>query len=710
MLALGASSLAHADIQFDEEIPQLAFAAEKVEAALGDSEADLIFKIETQADRPESFRIERPNASTVHIIGSDAAGAMYGGLEVAELLRIGGLPNVKKVESGPSMEMRGVKYNIPLDIRTPSYSDMGDAGQHAMEDVWDIEYWREFIDELAEHRYNYISLWNLHPFPSLVKVPAYPDIALDNVERATGIYGKIFSTNATSYDQPEILAQTEILNEMTIEDKIEFWREVMRYGKTRNIDFYFVTWNIYAYGTQGKYGIDNQITNETTIDYFRQSVKELFLTYPDLKGIGLTTGEDMHGASQKEKEEWAFQTYGKGVLDVAKEQPGRKITFLHRQHQTGALEIAKFFQPLIDHPDIDFIFSFKYAKAHVYSATKQPYHEQFIKEIQGRGDLKTIWTMRNDSVYLYRWAAPKFVREFVQNIPSEVSRGYYFGSDGWVWGRDFVSQDSADHSQIEFKKHWFQWLLWGRLAYDPQISDERFVEILQARFPSADAKTLMSAWEASSMIYPLTTGFHWGALDFQWYIEGCKSMPGKMGLENGFHDVDYFIKLGTHPKTGYTSISDYVSVLKKGETFAGTGPFEISTQLHEKASFALRELKTLEAGDDSELGKTLADIETVAYLGYYYGHKIAGATHLHSYRQLGDRKHQDDAIRELTEAARYWRLYTESSKQRYQNPIWYNRVNMVDWTELTKWVDQDIAIARAAGSLETKKEKGQVEE
>jgi len=685
-----------AEVIYDPSSPQLSFAAQKVSAALGQAEATVIFEIKPNAKKPESFVIEVPEPGTIQITGSDAAGAMYGGLEVAELIRIGGLNQVKADDQSPYMEMRGVKFNIPLDVRTPSYSDLGDAGQNSMEDVWDLKFWKEFIDEVAGHRYNYISLWSLHPFPSLIRVPDYPDVALADVKRATKVRGKQYSTNATGYDVPEILDHTETILKMTMDEKIDFWRKVMAYGKSRNVDFYFVTWNIYAYGTDGKYGIDNHADNPVTIDYYRKSVKQLFLTYPDLKGIGLATGEDMHGLSQSQKEEWAYQTYGLGVLDVVKEQPGRKITFLHRQHQSGALEIAETFKPLIDHKDIDFIFSFKYAKAHVYSATAQPYHPGFVNDIKGRGDLKTIWTMRNDSAYLYRWAAPDFVREFVQNIPYDVSRGYYFGSDGWVWGRDFLDKNPEEPNRIELKKHWFEWLLWGRLAYDPTLSNERFVGILQSRFPGVDAAKLMDAWEAASMIYPITTGFHWGSLDFQWYIEGCKSLPGRFGTENGFHNVDHFINLGTHDCSGYTSIKQYVETVVKGESFTGTGPNEVAQQLHDQADKALRLLKELKAGDDWELTQTLADIETLAYLGHYYGHKIKGATELHLYRKTGEKQHQKTAIAELEEAAVSWRQYTANSNERYTNPVWYNRVGMVDWDEITEWVDGDIEIAKNA--------------
>ena len=181
---------------------------------------------------------------------------------------------------------------------------------------------------------------------------------------------------------------------MTIDEKMEFWRKVMRYGKERNVDFYVVTWNIFTNGTFGKYGITDKLENPVTRDYFRKSVGQMFLTYPDLAGIGLTTGENMYQYSTQQKEDWAFDTYGQGVLDVLKEQPNRKITFIHRQHQTGALEIARRFAPLVDHPNVNFIFSFKYAQAHVYSSTKQPFHQGFVDEIQKEKKLKTIWTLQ----------------------------------------------------------------------------------------------------------------------------------------------------------------------------------------------------------------------------------------------------------------------------------------------------------------------------
>jgi hypothetical protein len=652
--------------------------------------------------KPEGFSIRLTldgSRTTYWVIGADAAGAMYGGLELAEIIRVADLEGIEDADQNPYMAMRGTKFNCPLDVRTPSYTDVCDAAQHNIAEMWNFDFWKEYIDTLARYRYNYISLWSLHPFPSLVKVPDYPDVALNDVKRSTTQWKERYSLSGIGFDAPEIVNNTETLREMTIDEKIAFWRKVMRYGKERNVDFYVVTWNIFVNGTEGKYGITDAIDNETTIDYFRQSVKQMFLTYPDLKGIGLTTGENMHGATFQQKEDWAFNTYAQGVLDAAKEQPGRKITFIHRQHQTGAKDIARKFAPLIEHEDIEFIFSFKYAKAHVYSATTQPYHPGFVKDITEEGNLKTIWTLRNDDVYYFRWGAPDFVREFIQNIPYDVSRGYYYGSDQYIWGREFLSLEPETPRQIEIVKHWYQWMIWGRLGYDPTLSNERFVKILQQRYPTVPAADLFTAWQEASMIYPKTTGFHWGSLDFQWYIESSKSTPGYARTPSGFHDANRFITLEPHKGTDNISIPDYVKAVNAKKQLTGTTPLEASIQIHDHADKALAILSRLGHGGDKELRRTLEDIRTIAYLGKYYAHKIRGATEVALHRETKNETHQAAAIEELTHAAQYWRLYASTALGQYHNPLWTNRVGHVNWRDLFTHVLDDIKLAGGTPQL-----------
>ncbi|GAB5552785.1 MAG: hypothetical protein Sapg2KO_23760 [Saprospiraceae bacterium] len=684
------------------EHPQIEFGLSELNAALttkgwtiktsDQANADIIFEVdETNPQlKSEGFEIKK-EGNVIRLTGYDPAGLLYGAIELAEQVTSKGLAKIEPALQNPYMEMRGTKFNIPLDVRTPSYTDASDVAQNNIPVMWDFDFWQDYIDNLARYRYNYISLWNLHPFPSMVKVPGYSEVALDDVQRSTVDWKENYHLHGTGLDEPEILANPEIVKEISIEEKIEFWKKVMQYAQDRNVDFYVITWNIFTYGTEGKYGITDQIDNEITKDYFKQSIKAMFKTYPLLDGIGLTTGENMHRKSFEEKEGWAYDTYAKAILEVAEEMPDRQFTFIHRQHQTGAKNIAEKFKPVIDAPNIEFLYCFKYAKAHVFSTTEQHYHQGFVKDIEG---MKTIWGLRNDDTYFLRWGAPDFVRAFIQNIPTSVAKGIYYGSDQWIWGREFLTKNPETPKQLEIVKHWYNWALWGRLSYDASLSNQTFVDLLKIKFPNTNAQLLMDTWQEASMIYPTTTAFHWGEVDFKWYIEACKSRPGPAQNKTGFHDVNRFITLPPHPKSGFQSIPDYVAMQQTSGTTDLKTPLAVAEKLRKHANAALSGLEQIDPSDSKELAYTLNDIKSMAFLGKYYAHKIEGATHLALYRETKMETEQTKAIESLNQALSFWGKYAEAVQAQNKTPLWTNRVGYVDFQQLEAWAAEDIEIAR----------------
>src|SRR5690606_3668736 len=142
----------------------------------GNEDADISFELSfVDPDlNKEGFKIIRDGKS-IKILGMDDAGLMYGGLELAEQIKLYGLEDVRETIQNPHMQLRGTKFNIPLDLRTPSYSDASDAAQKNIPEMWRMEFWKDYIDQLARYHYNLISLWSLHPFPSMIRVPEYPD-------------------------------------------------------------------------------------------------------------------------------------------------------------------------------------------------------------------------------------------------------------------------------------------------------------------------------------------------------------------------------------------------------------------------------------------------------------------------------------------------------------------------------------------------------
>jgi hypothetical protein len=206
---------------------------------------------------------------------------------------------------------------------------------------------------------------------------------------------------------------------------------------------FYVVPGIFCLWIDGKYGITDKLENR----YYRlfpQKRKQMVLTYPIWPNWTYNRRKHVRLYCNP-KEELAYATYGEGLLDALKEQPERKIDLIHRQHQTKAYEISKIFKEIINNKKINFLFSFKYAQAHVYSSVNQVFHQDFVKDIQSE-NYKTLWTLRNDDVFYFRWGAPDFVRDFIKNIPYDVTEGYYYGSDQYVWGRDFLRKMQGKHS------------------------------------------------------------------------------------------------------------------------------------------------------------------------------------------------------------------------------------------------------------------------
>ena len=168
---------------------------------------------------------------TITVSGADPSGVMYGGLDVAEAIRTGTFDSLQDSDHTPHIAQRGIKFNIPLDLRTPTYSDPSDAVQANIPEMWSMDYWHDLFDDMARHRYNVITLWTLNPFPSIVKVPEFPSVALDDVWRTKEPLDDSFGGNGDKLVRPEMLANHEVVKKITIDEKIQFWRDVMQLAK-----------------------------------------------------------------------------------------------------------------------------------------------------------------------------------------------------------------------------------------------------------------------------------------------------------------------------------------------------------------------------------------------------------------------------------------------------------------------------------------------
>ena len=418
--------------------------------APNDAKDCFIFNLDGSAEK-ETYSISA-SGNRYEVEGS-RIGLMYGALELAENVNNNSLTSLNEGDREPHLEKRGLKLNIPLDARTPSYADFGTAAQENIGEMWSMDFWKEQLDAMARNRYNCYTLWNLHPFPSMVKLKDYPNVALDDIMRADiDLLDKNDGYNTKGIDMvdEDVLDNLVTIKKMTIDEKVKFWQDVMQYGHDRGIEFHMYTWNVFVWGAGGK---DSIITNEqlddyrdhwsgfrnkddydTLVDYYYQSTKAMLETYPLLAGIGITAGEGFGDASSREEEEFLSDTYGRAAFDVIESDKDRELVVVHRAHQADEDLIHSEFSYLIDEPRITFDFSTKYANARLYSyaGSDQDDKSGFQEEVEDVPEGGKWWlNLRNDDIFNLRWGDYDFVQTFITHMdPPEAIRGFHMGPDG----------------------------------------------------------------------------------------------------------------------------------------------------------------------------------------------------------------------------------------------------------------------------------------
>lgn len=693
-------------IKVDTAVPQAVFASEEIMTALQEknialleSGAEWFISLEgiDESLGEQAYRVTVSDDKRISVMGGDTTGLMYGGLEVAEqIILSGGMAGVKAAAGSPHVMNRGIKFHPPLDMRTPTYSDYSDTAQNSIPAMWDMEFWKNQIDEMARARLNVLSLWSLNPFPSMVKVPEFPDVALDDVWRTTLPFDDTYKANATNLVRPEHFTNYEVVKKITIDEKIEFWRDVMQYAENRGVDFYIFSMNVYTYAENGKYGITSDLDNETTIEYYRASVREMIKTYPKLDGIGLTVGEQMYWETEKqeENEEWLWKTYGLGVNDALTEDPERDFRLIHRLHLTDFGVLKNIWGNLSGVMDV----STKYSYEYFYSSTKPTYSAPDFKALPS--DMLMWAEVRNEDNYAYRWGDPDFVRDYFMNVPDKTQlKGFVMGSDDYVTGTEHNYKDSALQGRTYMEKHWFNYRLMGRLSYDPTLTNEFFVQTLQAHYKNISAEDnekLSQAMSAAGKIIPEVRKLNYGG--------GIRNMTGNYNRydSGGFVDISRWVKSkNTMQDEGVMSIVDYVSAVLENNT--GTDlktPPEVVLALQNYANTTLSLVEELLAAapasfetiEEKDFYGTVRDQEAMALLGLYFAEKIDAAIDLRLFNETEDESYRTSSIQHLQTALEYWKRYAASYDSQYLPQR--TCTGEFNPTAFIKYVEKDIELAQ----------------
>jgi hypothetical protein len=601
----------------------------------------------TLGEQAYSIRLTMKPDAQYWVMGGDANGVMYGGLRVAEMIAANDVAAITDSDDKPAQLNRGMKLNMPLDRRVPTYVGgwSSNSAKKAIPHVWDMNFWKTLIDEQTKNRYNVLTVWVHHPFPALVKVADYPKASIPNIDGFDGF--------ALPLDHDK---------------RVAFWRGVMQYAHDRGMKFYFFNWNIHLEYAGKQYPeLTDEPSNPKSIDYMHKSMTALLETYPELDGFGITSGDGM-GADKEDNTRWTWAAMGSAVNNYLIKNPQRKFNLIHRGVKSSTEMVVKYYSPLKELPNATLNYSSKYAQAHMYSTLTPTWYNDIQK--CSKIGLKTWVTLRNDDYFYLTWGDHKFVRDYLAALPAQDAiAGIYIGIDGYNPSRTYFSKNPALNGQLEVQRRWYMEMLWGRIMYNPAISDDVLKQLLATRYAVNNADKLFDAWTLASRSLPKVTELIMGkwALDFHWYPEGCWSDPSR---GTGFRTIDGFANDTTIAKGSQWCD---IATSAAGNCNGKKSSYNVADEMHADATKALELINAVTSTGDIHSEAAINNVKHMAYLSAYYAHKIRGAT----LKKAGKTELARD---EMALAYGWWITYTKAMEQTYHADSFRNFSITPNWS------------------------------
>jgi hypothetical protein len=224
------------------------------------------------------------------------------------------------------------------------------------------------------------------------------------------------------------------------------------------------------------------------------------------------------------------------------------------------------------------------------------------------------------------------------------------------------------NGQLEVERRWYMEMLWGRISYNPQTSDDVFKNMLAQRFPKVNAENLFQAWTLASRPLPRVTELIMGewSLDFHWYPEACWSDPGRC---SGFRTIDGFANETTVAKG--SNLCD-IANSAAGSCNGKKSSYEVADEMQADAENALSLINTIKSNGNADLDMAVSNVKQMAYLGIYYAHKVRGAT-------LKKAGQTEKARESMGKAYCWWIKYSRAMEETYHTDDFRNLSINPDW-------------------------------
>ena len=661
--------------------------------------------------KAESFIITRLNKNQLAVIGSDAAGAMYGALDIAEQIQYSAknkfsLKDIEGKNKQPFLKLRGVNpflhVQAMLDTTSWYFSD---------------EFWEDYLNRLAFTRHNFLDIHAAYDlgktnmpniFSFFFSDPEYPDIEI-----------------------PVGREQKPVTLKPSKTKKIfERFLKIVKMASARGIHVGLMNYNT-GVMVNGK-----QLNGKELVAYTRRSVIHLLNACPELWMFGFRVGESGQSEDFFQK---AYLTPIEEVnpninvytrtwgADITKIRPmGEQLKgHLYVEPKYNGEQLGLPYQAITSPIEGNLPTSYSFED---YCTKPQPY--------------KIIWQVRANGTHrVFHWGDPDFVRRTVRSCTLGDAEGYtvepltaYFPLS------DYLHKESCAHKGF-FKwmpqRNWVWYELWGKLAYDPDIPDSYFRKIFENHYGKEAGSAMFDALRWNSKIVPMIFAYHRLGPDHRQmapelevgndrFVVGGKMYPGTL--------IDFYLAATLDPEH-MQSISEYVDAYlgipagtpwPEADVHAGGDSPAIPHELdYPTAKFspldaaqywldaARKSFSNLRKTANSktiinqeDFACTAMDIRAVAHLGKYYAYKTLGATDLAFFHRTNDFGRLQSARSWIEKAVQQWDSLASITDKHYRPfPDWLRmKTNTFTWKEEGKKLKRDF-IDLDRGYVEVRKMK-----
>ncbi|MEW5978970.1 MAG: hypothetical protein AB1898_24510 [Acidobacteriota bacterium] len=606
------------------------------------------------ASSPESFTLSTPGPDAIVVAGRDGNGVLYGALELAEQIRFTKsrdiASGVRTLSKSPFLSVRGV--NMFLTVQ-----DLETDGA-----FWSDEFWNGFLDMLARSRYNLLDIHGL-----------CDAVILD--------FPNTFSYFVSLPDFPQVGVGPE-----KSERNLERLRRILKMAADRGLKVAYMNYEapaIIGERRTGRYGVDERwippqvqhLQGQELEEYTRQAVSVFLKKLPELWMFGFRIGES------GQPEDFYKRTY----LSAVQNFPGHLNLYVRTwigspekiRELAAATPHRLFIEPKYNGEHLGLPYQA------VLGGRHYPPSGSYEDYTANPKNYSILWQIRAHGTHrVFYWGWPEFARRTVRSCKLGDGVGFSLEPmDAYCPAKEYLHHNPKvrhDFYTWMYERQWLWHLIWGRTAYDPEVSDDVFASEFARRFGPQVGQHLYQAAVEASKIVPFVFSYHNQGLDHQEFTPELETGDHALAstrpyLWQGDRKISFggtiedFLTIAPLDRTAMEDPASYVERYLKREASGKMGPLEAAAFLDsaaEETEKALRlALEPARAG--LEFDCLRRDLQALISLGRYYRDRILSATHFAFYRRTSHHPELSSAYTLMQRAIENWDRLSEVADEHY---------------------------------------------